>query len=107
MWLGLVCFTAMMLSLCFLFAWLRLKSGSLWTAVLLHASHNLFIQGLFTPLTRHNNLTPYFLDEFGIMLALASAAVAYVVWRRRKGVEHISVTRGTREMPAIVPGSGA
>jgi membrane protease YdiL (CAAX protease family) len=33
------------------FAWLRLKSGSLWPAATLHASHNLFIQGIFDPLT--------------------------------------------------------
>ncbi|MGI8746267.1 MAG: hypothetical protein ACR2NN_27550 [Bryobacteraceae bacterium] len=32
-------------------AWLRLRSGSLWPAAILHASHNLFIQSVFDPLT--------------------------------------------------------
>jgi membrane protease YdiL (CAAX protease family) len=50
-WYGAACFTVMVVGLSFAFAWMRLKSGSLWTAVLLHASHNLFIQRVFDPLT--------------------------------------------------------
>jgi len=38
----------MIVSISFVFAWMRLKSGSLWTGVLLHASHNLFIQAFFS-----------------------------------------------------------
>ena len=106
-WFGLICFTVMVLSLSFVFAWLRLKSGSLWTAALLHASHNLFVQGVFTPLTRPGKLTPYFIDEFGIMLALATAAVAYAVWRRRKEIEDIPASQGMREIQTVVPGTGA
>ena len=34
------CFTVMVLGISFLFAWMRLKSGSVWTGVFLHASHN-------------------------------------------------------------------
>jgi membrane protease YdiL (CAAX protease family) len=106
-WFGMICFTAMVLSLAFVFAWLRLKSASLWPAVLLHASHNLFVQGVFTPLTRQNNLTPYFIDEFGIMLALASSAAAYGVWRWRKEVEDNPASRKTQEPPAVMTGTGA
>jgi membrane protease YdiL (CAAX protease family) len=36
-WYGLSCFTALVISISFVFAWLRLKSGSLWTGALLHA----------------------------------------------------------------------
>ncbi len=43
-WFGLVCFTVLAVGISFPFAWLRLKSGSLWTAVILHAAHNVFIQ---------------------------------------------------------------
>ncbi|MBE0685274.1 MAG: CPBP family intramembrane metalloprotease, partial [Anaerolineaceae bacterium] len=50
-WYAAVMFTIMVLGISFAFAWLRLKSGSLWTAAILHASHNLFIQAIFTPLT--------------------------------------------------------
>jgi membrane protease YdiL (CAAX protease family) len=82
-WYGLVCFTVMVIGISFAFAWLRLKSGSLWTAVLLHASHNLFIQALFTPLTGKTNLTPYVIGEFGLGLALVALMVAYLFWRKR------------------------
>ncbi len=64
--------------------WLRLRSGSLWTAALMHASHNLFIQGFFTPMTAPSGaITPYAIDEFGFVLPLVVAAAAFWFWRRR------------------------
>lgn len=51
-WYALTCFTVMVVAISFVFAWLRLKSGSLWTGALLHASHNLYVQNIFTPLTK-------------------------------------------------------
>ena len=69
----------------FVFAWLRLKSGSLWTAVILHASHNLFIQGFFTPLTgARGSLTPYAVDEFGVAVPLIIVLFAIGFWLNRK-----------------------
>jgi membrane protease YdiL (CAAX protease family) len=82
-WYGLTCFAVMVIGMSFAFAWLRLKSGSLWTAVILHGSHNLFIQGIFTPFTGNTGLTPYVIDEFGVGLALAAIVVAYLFWRKR------------------------
>ena len=86
-WFGLICFTVMVLGLGFVFAWMRLRSGSLWATVVLHASHNLFIQNVFTPLTPGNALTPYFIGEFGLMLPLVTIVIAYVFWRKRRAVE--------------------
>lgn len=80
---GLVCFTVMIIGTSFAFAWLRLQSGSLWPAVLLHASHNLFIQAIFTPLTGTTRFTPYVIGEFGLGLALVALPVAYLFWRKR------------------------
>lgn len=82
-WYGLTCFTVMVLSLSFIFAWMRLKSGSLWTGALLHASHNLYIQGIFTPLTRNTGKTAWFIDEFGAILPLVTLGFAIYFWRRR------------------------
>src|SRR6516165_187447 len=56
-WYGLSCFTVLVLSISFVFAWMRLKSGSLWTGALLHASHNLYVQAIFTPLLRDTGKT--------------------------------------------------
>ena len=82
-WYGLSCFTAMVLSISFVFAWMRLKSGSLWTGALLHASHNLYIQGIFTPLTRNTGKTAWFIDEFGAVLPLVTVVLAIYFWHRR------------------------
>jgi membrane protease YdiL (CAAX protease family) len=86
-WYAGIMFAVMVLGISFAFAWLRLKSGSLWTAALLHASHNLFVQGIFTPLTTETSLTPYIIDEFGIGLALAGLVVALIFWRRRGALQ--------------------
>jgi len=82
-WFGLICFTIMVIGISFAFAWLRLKSGSLWTGVILHAAHNVFIQAFFTPLTGATVWSSYVIDEFGIGLALAAMVVAYLFWCRR------------------------
>jgi uncharacterized protein len=82
-WFGLICFSIMVVGTSFAFTWLRLKSGSLWPAVILHASHNLFIQAIFTPLTGDTGVTAYVIGEFGIALALAAVLVAYLFWRKR------------------------
>jgi uncharacterized protein len=90
-WYALICFAVMVLGISFAFAWLRLKSGSLWPAVFLHASHNLFIQQVFTPLTRASGpATIYWIDEFGLGLALAALAVAFLFWRRRKELSPVN-----------------
>ena len=88
-WYGLTCFTVMVVSISFVFAWLRLKSGSLWTGALLHASHNLYVQSIFTPLTADTGKTAWFIDEFGAVLPLVAAAVALYFWMRRGEVSGV------------------
>lgn len=77
-----VMFTIMVLGISFAFAWLRLKSGSLWTAAILHASHNLFVQAIFTPLTLQKKITPFIIDEFGAGLALVGLVIAFYFIRK-------------------------
>jgi hypothetical protein len=62
---------------------MRLKSGSVWTGMLLHASHNLFIQGVFDPLTQDTAVTKYVRGVFGAALAVAGLVVGYLFWRKR------------------------
>jgi membrane protease YdiL (CAAX protease family) len=85
-WYALICFTMMVVSISFVFAWMRLKSGSLWTGVFLHASHNLFIQSIFTPLTKNTGKTAYVIDEFGFALPLAAIFFALFFWKKRHQV---------------------
>jgi CAAX protease family protein len=85
-WYSLTCFTVMVVALGFVFAWMRLKSGSLWTGVLLHASHNLFIQAFFDPLTADTGRTKYVIGEFGAALPIAVIILAAYFWTRRAEV---------------------
>jgi uncharacterized protein len=83
-WFAMPCFAVMVISSSFAFAWLRLRSGSVWPAAILHGSHNLFIQAWLTPMTSaQGHLTPYVIDEFGFMLPRAAVVVGIVFWRKR------------------------
>lgn len=82
-WFSIISFTIMITSLSFIMTWLRLKSGSVWTAVIVHGSHNLFIMGLFDPLTIDLGRTSYITTEFGIGLAIVYALVAFFFWKKR------------------------
>jgi len=99
-WYGLTCFTVMVVAISFVFAWLRLKSGSLWTGAILHASHNLYVQAIFTPLTTNRGKTAWFIDEFGAVLPLTAVAFAVYFWTRRREVETVS---DSETLPAAVP----
>jgi uncharacterized protein len=77
-------FAVLIIAISFPLAWLTLKSGSLWPAVVLHASHNLFIYPIFERLTSDTDLTPYITGEFGVGLAFTSAVLAYVFWRMQQ-----------------------
>jgi membrane protease YdiL (CAAX protease family) len=81
-WYAGIMFFILVVGISFAFAWLRLKSGSLWTAALLHASHNLFIQSIFTPLTSSTAITPFVIDEFGAGLAICAVIIAVFLWRK-------------------------
>ena len=97
-WYALLAFTWMVLAASFVFAWLRLRSGSLWTGVILHASHNLFIQAVFDPLTADRGFTKYVTTEFGVGLALAYTVAAWYCWRKQGELQPAAVA-----IPAAVP----
>lgn len=82
-WYSLLCFGVMVVALAYVAAWIRLKSGSVWPAMLLHGSHNLFVQGVFDPLTRSTPFTNYMIGEFGAGLAIAAVVVVLIIWPKR------------------------
>jgi uncharacterized protein len=83
-WYSATCFTIMAVGGSVVMAWLTLSSQSLWPAAILHASHNLFIQSIFTPLTRDTGPTKFIIDEFGIGLVITTTIAAIVMWRKGK-----------------------
>lgn len=80
-WYSLVCFTLMVVADSFILAWLTLRSKSLWPAAIFHGSHNLFIQSIFTPMTRDTGPTKYIIDEFGVGLVVTISIAAVLAWR--------------------------
>jgi membrane protease YdiL (CAAX protease family) len=92
-WYGLTCFSVMVISDSFILTWFRMKSGSLWTAAILHASHNLFIQAIFTPLTKDTGHTKYYIDEFGAVLPIVCLITAIYFWTRRKELSREAVVQ--------------
>lgn len=84
LWYRLACFTVTLTAISFAFSWLRIKSGSLWTGVFLHAMHNLHIQEVFPSITVNLRSTMYFTDEFGAFSAAAAVIVAVVFWVKRR-----------------------
>ena len=85
-WYSTLCFAVMVVSMGFPFAWLRLRSGSVWPAAILHASHNLFVQAFFDRVTVDTGPTKWLTSEFGAALALTIAVTAWFFWRARAAV---------------------
>jgi membrane protease YdiL (CAAX protease family) len=46
-WYGIACFMISVTGMAVMMAWLRLRSGSMWTAALYHGVHNLVLQDVF------------------------------------------------------------
>jgi hypothetical protein len=90
-WYAMTCFAVMIVSSSFIFAWLRLKSGSLWPAAVLHASHNLFVQTVFDGIMRNTGKTLWYTTEFGVALALVTTCFAAYFWMRRAEVEQYAI----------------
>lgn len=82
LWYSLTCFFVMVIAISLLLTWVRLKTGSIWPAVVLHGSHNQFIQGVFDAHTRATGFTVLWTGEFGAGLALAALGIGWIVMRR-------------------------
>ena len=63
-------------------AYFRMKTNSLWPAVIYHASSNIFIQKLFTPITITNTDSAWYIDEFGAVMAIVATCVALYFLRK-------------------------
>ncbi len=84
--IGAACFLATLTGLSFPMTWLRLRSGSVWSAALFHVSHNTFNSialALLTPTAR----TPILMDETGVVMAAVGCLMAAIFWAvaRRTG----------------------
>lgn len=78
---SIACFVAMVVAMSIIMAWITLKSGSLWPAALLHATHNLFVQAVFDASTVNRGSTAWLTGEFGIGLVITIAIAAALLLR--------------------------
>jgi membrane protease YdiL (CAAX protease family) len=87
-------FTVVAIAISFAQAWMRLKTGSIWPPIFLHASHNLWTQSVFTPLTTDTEYTQMGRGRPG----------AGVRGRRRRGGSHLVVQARRRETACAAGG---
>ena len=87
---SLVCFTIFAVGLSFAAAWLRLKSGSVWTAALLHGSHNVFMLHVFDTLTTDTGGTWLLLGEYGALTAAMGLLLGILFWSLRTRLPKLS-----------------
>jgi membrane protease YdiL (CAAX protease family) len=81
-WLPTFTFVAVAIS--FAQAWLRLRTDSLWPPIFLHASHNLWMQSIFFPLTSEREYTKWVAGDLGLAFVVVAAVVAVVFWIKRR-----------------------
>ena len=74
------CFTLFIMSMSVIMTYVRLKTDSLWPAVVFHMSHNVFIQKFFAPMTSTNSQSVWFVDEFGAVLPAVLLVFAIYYW---------------------------
>ena len=101
-WYALLCFAIMVIAMSFPMAWLRLRSGSVWPAAILHASHNLFVQAFFDRVTVNTGPTLWLTTEFGAALVVTIGLTACLFWRARHSVPARAASAPNAELaPAL------
>lgn len=87
LWLSLLIFTIQLVSIGTIMMFLRL-SGSVWPAVLFHASHNLIDQVFLNPST--SGASSYFVGETGVLTTVAAFVCMILVWMKHRQDKTIS-----------------
>lgn len=90
-----LCFATLVMSGAVIFAWLRIRSGSIWSTVIMHAVHNNVIQAFFDRITENTGYTQYFAGEFGIALAAVNLIIALLCWRQLLNRETLDTTKAS------------
>ena len=80
--LELITFFVVIISMSFIMTYYTFKSKSLWPAVIFHAVSNVYVQKIFPPLTSKIEGTEHWLGENGIMFAIVSFLFGIYFWRK-------------------------
>ena len=83
-WIQMTAFTVTITAMSVVMTYFTFKANSLWPAVIFHASHNIYAQKVFDPLTVETARSAPWTGEFGIMIPLVAIPIAFWFWRRAK-----------------------
>ena len=75
-------FTVMTIGLSFIMTYLRVGSGSLWPATVMHAAHNVYVLTIMQPMTVQYKETWRYASEFGFILPVVALLFGLFLWRR-------------------------
>ena len=80
-WFDLASLTVTILGMSAMTAWLRLRSGSIWPAVIWHGVHNFLVQTVFLSMTVPTHVSAYVVDDFGLGVMITGVVLALVFLR--------------------------
>ncbi len=104
---GVLAFTVGIVAASFPLAWLRLRSGSVWPAVLAHAAHNAAANDVLAKAFEPTGpVGAALVGESGWGLAAGYALVAWWCWRRRDAVERSRSGSGPTGEIGVAIGEG-
>jgi len=83
LWVSIVTFFLSMFGGSTIFAWIRLRSGSVWPAALLHGFWNYFIQIFYPAITATTEAGGAMIGEFGWYTVVLSLVLGLVFWHLR------------------------
>jgi uncharacterized protein len=96
LWIKLSGLTLVLTSASFLRTVLLSKSKSLWLGSVLHASHNVFLMGVFFDLTEKKGYAGYIVSETGIFTGIVYITIAIIFWKIQSK-KPVSVTIKTND----------
>jgi membrane protease YdiL (CAAX protease family) len=83
LWFSIVTFFLSMVGGSTIFAWIRLRSGSVWPAAILHGFWNYFIQQFYPAITATTEAGAAMVGEFGWYTVLISIILGLLFWHLR------------------------
>ena len=95
-WYALACSSLTVIAISFSSAWLRLTSKSIWPPALLHATHNVYVPGIFDHLIRNTGRTLWYTTQFGAALSFSGLLVAIYFWSRRNEIQSLNGKRDSQ-----------
>jgi len=81
LWIALPGFTLVLVGASLIRTVLVEKSKSFWGGVILHASHNVILMGMFLEMSVKKEYTNYFVSETGLFLGVIYILIALVFWK--------------------------